>query len=56
MSIRWKYADIFWFSLFHEIGHLLLHRKKDIYVDFVEDDYNKEQETQADEFASNIVV
>ncbi|OIO07189.1 addiction module antidote protein, HigA family [Candidatus Falkowbacteria bacterium CG_4_10_14_0_2_um_filter_41_15] len=56
MSIRGKYADIFWFSLFHEIGHLLLHRKKDIYVDFVEDDYNKEQETQADEFASNILI
>jgi HTH-type transcriptional regulator / antitoxin HigA len=24
-SIRGKWADIFWFSLFHELGHLLLH-------------------------------
>jgi HTH-type transcriptional regulator/antitoxin HigA len=24
-SIRYKWADIFWFNIFHEIGHLLLH-------------------------------
>jgi HTH-type transcriptional regulator/antitoxin HigA len=28
MSIRGRWEDIFWFSLFHEIGHLLLHGKK----------------------------
>ncbi len=27
MSMRGKWADIFWFSLFHELGHILLHKK-----------------------------
>ncbi len=56
MSIRYKYADIFWFSLFHEIGHLLLHRKKGIYVDRENENMNKEQEREANKFASEILI
>lgn len=56
MSVRGKYFDIFWFSLFHEIAHLLLHRKKDIYIDFGENGFNKEQEVQADNFASDFLI
>ncbi|NQU04632.1 MAG: ImmA/IrrE family metallo-endopeptidase [Calditrichaeota bacterium] len=29
LSLRYKTNDHFWFSLFHEIGHLLLHNKDD---------------------------
>lgn len=25
MTFRYKWADIFWFSLYHELGHILLH-------------------------------
>lgn len=56
MSIRGKYADIFWFSLFHELGHLLLHRKKDIYIDSADERVNKEQEDQANKFASECLI
>ncbi|MCF7820300.1 MAG: HigA family addiction module antidote protein [Candidatus Pacebacteria bacterium] len=56
MSIRGKYADIFWFSLFHEIGHLLLHRKKGIYVNSENETINKEQEKEANKFASDILI
>jgi HTH-type transcriptional regulator/antitoxin HigA len=56
MSIRGKYADIFWFSLFHELGHLLLHRKKDIYIDSEDEKVNKKQEDQANKFASDILI
>ncbi len=53
LSDRYKRNDIFWFTFFHEIGHILLHGKKDIFLRDVE--YNgidliKEQE--ADNFAS----
>lgn len=51
MSIRGKWADIFWFSLFHEIGHILLHPKK-TFID--QDQVHPElarQEKEADEFA-----
>lgn len=56
MSIRGKYADIFWFSLFHEIGHLLFHRKKGVYVDCKNENINKEQEKEANNFASEILI
>lgn len=56
MSIRGKYADIFWFSLFHEIGHLLLHRKKEVYIDIENNGVNKEQEEQANKFASESLI
>ena len=28
LSLRYKWEDIFWFSFFHEAGHVVLHRKK----------------------------
>jgi len=46
-------ADEFWQTLFHEIGHILLHGKKDIFMENVEyGDKNPEKEREADEFAS----
>lgn len=30
VTIRGRWADVFWFTLFHEIGHLVLHGKKSI--------------------------
>jgi addiction module HigA family antidote len=44
--------DSFWFTFFHEAGHILLHGKKDVFlekVDYSEKDLIKEKE--ADEFA-----
>lgn len=55
LTIRGAFADIFWFSLFHEIGHIV---NGDIRkgVKFIDDgsDYNKE--TAADLFASNMLL
>jgi addiction module HigA family antidote len=44
--------DSFWFTFFHEAGHIILHGKKDIFLenlDYSDKDLHKEQE--ADEFA-----
>lgn len=56
LSIRCKWADIFWFSLFHEIGHLLLH-KKSLFVD--DGDVpaeHSELEKEADRFAEETLI
>lgn len=50
MTIRGKAVDIFWFTLFHEIGHLL-HGDGREFVDFSERD--NESEKLADQFAQN---
>jgi HTH-type transcriptional regulator / antitoxin HigA len=33
LSLRYSWEDIFWFSFFHEAGHVVLHRKKDLFVE-----------------------
>lgn len=52
LSDRYKRNDIFWFSFFHELGHILLHGKKDVFLENVEyDGLDKEKEAEADAFA-----
>ncbi|NOX90785.1 MAG: ImmA/IrrE family metallo-endopeptidase, partial [Calditrichaeota bacterium] len=50
---RYKRYDIFWFSLFHELGHILLHgNKKNIFIEEVRDINDEDQyEKEATEFA-----
>ncbi|MCA0387585.1 MAG: HigA family addiction module antidote protein [Bacteroidetes bacterium] len=50
ISGRYKRNDIFWFTIFHEIGHILLHGKKDIFLENT-DFQDKEKEEEADNFA-----
>ncbi len=54
LTIRGKKADKFWFSLFHEIGHLL---NGDLNVRFVDfDSVKSEQENKADQFARDTLI
>ncbi|CAH1197749.1 Plasmid maintenance system antidote protein, XRE family [Candidatus Nitrotoga sp. BS] len=57
MSLRGAWSDIFWFSLFHEIGHILLHDKR---VTFLEngklDPQYQKQEKEADTFAQTALI
>lgn len=55
LSIRYKFADIFWFSFFHEAGHLLRHSKKSKFVDFKSDSKSAEN-VEADQFASDFLI
>ncbi|MCK9422103.1 MAG: HigA family addiction module antitoxin [Bacteroidales bacterium] len=49
---RGKRNDKFWFSFFHESGHILLHGKKDIFLEQIDyQDKDEEKERNADEFA-----
>lgn len=52
LSARYKTNDKFWFTLFHEIGHILLHGKKYISIENINyDDQDQEKEMEADNFA-----
>lgn len=57
MSLRGSWADIFWFSLFHELGHILLHNKRTTFLENgTSDPAWKKQEDQADEFAQKTLI
>ena len=52
MSARYKQNDIFWFTFFHELAHILLHGKKHISLETVGYDTEQEvKEKEADDFA-----
>lgn len=56
LTIRGKRADIFWFTLFHEIAHILNrdYEKKD-YIDYSFDEAT-EREHRANESAGNMLI
>jgi len=57
LTIRQKYSDIFWFTFFHELGHILSNKDKKTLnmVDYEKHD-NFADEIHADEFASNVLI
>jgi len=57
MTIRGGFSDIFWFSFFHEIGHILLHPKREVFLEDGCDDPNlQKQEDEANRFASETLI
>ncbi len=57
MSLRGSWADIFWFSLFHELGHILLHDKRHTFLEngISYPDWEK-QEKEADDFSQKTLI
>ena len=57
LSLLYKWEDMFWFSLFHEIGHIIKHGKKEEFIEFKDDEnkFNK-KEQEADIFAQKTLI
>lgn len=60
LSGRHKFHDIFWFTLLHEAGHILLHPKRATYINVekkrgVHDDEDS-LESSADQFAESLLL
>ena len=55
LSARHKTDDHLWFSLFHEAAHILLHGKKNVFVDGTDGGGN-EVEAEANDWAANLLV
>ncbi len=56
LSFRYKTNDHFWFSLFHELGHLLLHSKKNLFLEGWVEGLQPEQEAAADRWAADLLI
>ncbi|QDU98797.1 hypothetical protein Pla8534_66710 [Lignipirellula cremea] len=59
LSLRYRWADIFWFNFFHELGHVLLHltKRKSVFVD--DKDFTVESEgleVEANDFAAGTLI
>jgi len=54
LSLRYKTDDHLWFTFFHEAGHIVLHPKKDIFIEGKSAD--SEEEEQANRFAARMLI
>jgi len=54
ITIRGSFADIFWFTLFHEISHILNGDAKNSFIDY--DDMQASIEDKANETAAEILI
>jgi addiction module HigA family antidote len=55
LSFRYKTDDQFWFTLFHEAGHLLLHGKRLLFVEGT-DAVSQRHEDEANRFAADTLI
>jgi len=55
LSLRYKSDDHFWFSFFHEAGHILRHSRKAIFLDEQDMELNDEEEW-ANHFAADMLI
>jgi HTH-type transcriptional regulator/antitoxin HigA len=55
LSLRYKSDDQLWFTFFHEAGHIVLHKKRDV---FIEDSscMDSKTEAEANAFASDSLI
>ena len=57
LSGRYRTNDHFWFTFFHEAAHILLHGKKEIFLEDVEGTpIDREKEEEANQFASKLLL
>lgn len=65
VTLRYKWDDQIWFTLFHELGHVLLHRKKHAFIldnpddqltDSVVDPEMQAVEEEANRFAADVLI
>lgn len=55
LSLRYRTDDHLWFTFFHEAGHILLHGKRDLFVESEEQNKNQ-KELEADAFARDFLI
>jgi hypothetical protein len=56
LSLRYKTDDHLWFSFFHEAGHIIVHGKREIFLETPGGANDSQQESEADAFAADTLI
>jgi HTH-type transcriptional regulator/antitoxin HigA len=58
LSLLGKWNDIFWFNFFHEVGHVLRHPKRAVFLDDASsgDALVSKEEQEANQFAADVLI
>lgn len=58
LSLLGKWNDVFWFSFFHEVAHILKHPKRAVFLDDASSGAaaQSKEEREADQFAADVLI
>ena len=58
LSLLGKWSDVFWFSFFHEVAHILKHPKRAVFLDDASAgrEVQSKEEKEADQFAADTLI
>lgn len=56
MSFKYLSDDHFWFTFFHEAGHLILHSNKHLFIEYDDNERESEEEMQANNFSAEFLI
>ncbi|OGB30828.1 MAG: hypothetical protein A3F78_06810 [Burkholderiales bacterium RIFCSPLOWO2_12_FULL_61_40] len=58
LSLLGKWSDVFWFSFFHEVAHILKHPKRAVFLDDASSGaaLESKEEKEANQFAADVLV
>jgi|LSQX01.2.fsa_nt_gb HTH-type transcriptional regulator/antitoxin HigA len=56
LTLRYDRIDNFWFTLFHELGHIIHDHKRDFFDSIDNKADSDKRESEADEFAQNLLI
>jgi HTH-type transcriptional regulator/antitoxin HigA len=56
LSFRYRTDDHLWFTFFHEVGHLLLHGKSDLWIEDGSSSGDDPREVEADCFSRDLLI
>ncbi len=56
LSFRYKTDDHFWFTFFHEAGHLILHGHKTLFIEDDKQDQEGNEEQEANNFSKDVLI
>lgn len=58
ISLRYKTDDQLWFTFFHEAGHILLHGKRDTFLEVIDGNaaHDNKKEEEANRFAADLLI
>jgi addiction module HigA family antidote len=56
LNLRYAWADIFWFTFFHEAAHILIHESKRIFVELDGNPRRDPRELEANQIAEELLI
>lgn len=56
LNLRYRWADIFWFTFFHEAAHILMHEPRRVFVELEGNPRRDPQEDEADALAEELLI